>query len=137
MSRANTAVTVRPLVAIHNGIHGLVTAGPSSHALIGRERRDRIRAAWLNVGWSREWEPLIQVAAPSGSVHDLAVVAAILLVLDPDLPVPAADAIRFVGEVRLDGGVTDGVVTLPARNEAVLVTRIDQLPGLIWKAAQA
>lgn len=128
--------TSRAFVVIHNGIHGVVTAGPSSFDNAGRELRDRIRAGWINSGWA--WDssqPMMNVGCPAGSVHDLAVVAAMLLITDPDLPKPAPDAIRLIGEVGLDGSVKDGIVSMPLQGVAVVVTRLVEIPALIAQAA--
>ena len=75
-----------------------------------RERRDRIRAGWLNAGW--EWPTLpdgssVPFAADRWTLLDLAVAAA-LLIAQHDLPYPHADA-RLCGVVNLDGRVLDGV----------------------------
>lgn len=130
---------MRELVVLHNGQFGTVTAGLQSYGC-SRERRDRIRAAWLNTGW--EWPTLpdgssVPFAAPGWTLLDLAVAAA-LLIAQHDLPAPHADA-RFCGVVNLDGRVHDGVVWVGgdrpygADGSARVVYHLSDLPdALAW-----
>lgn len=134
----------RELVVLHNGQFGMVTAGVQSLATGSRERRDRIRAAWLACGW--EWPTLpasldpVPFAAPSWTLLDLAVAAA-LLIADRYLPDPHADA-RFCGVVNLDGRVLDGVVWVggdgpwAADGSARVVRHLSDLPDALAWATQ-
>jgi hypothetical protein len=132
------AVALPYLVTIPNGSFGMVTAGPDSFNTCSRERRDRLRSAWLRCGW--DWPDHARLAAPHQPAFDLAAAAAVYLAYsEPSTGLLTHahgirfDAARFVGVVNLDGRVIDGAVFLPNQGTARTVGALSDLPdALLW-----
>lgn len=94
-----------------------------------RERRDRIRSAWLK---TFACEPPTSVVADRHSTWDLACCVA-LLAWDGTLQHPAHDLVVF-GELGLDGRVHSGVVSngtaaVPVHHLRDLASAIDHIEG--------
>lgn len=136
------ALTYPLLVTVPNGSFGMVTAGPESFDLCSRERRDRLRSAWLRCGW--DWPSDVRLAAPHQAIFDLPAAAAVFLAYNAPAQAGAWDHVyrwasvaRFVGVVNLDGRVLDGVVLAPGTGAdgARQIEALSDLPAaLAWLA---
>ncbi|MBI1340653.1 YifB family Mg chelatase-like AAA ATPase [bacterium] len=112
-------VEARPVdvqVQLSSGMPAFVIVGLPDKAV--GESRERVRAAFASIGLSLPPKRVVVNLAPAdlpkeGSHYDLAIALAILCAIGA-APSDALDGVAAIGELSLDGGLTETIGALPA-----------------------